>query len=135
MFIFFHWHTCILLQFEQAMDNTYLPNVIKVVCRPYKLVNQTLCNFFNIFITFLFLSSLNQRKKGNFWRISTSAVMENMTSWPQYTDYGRVEKNITDQFGIVGLLNPANHGIRVATVIEFSVGLFLCLFVLLLHFY
>ena len=61
--------------------------------------------------------------------------MENMTSWPQYTGYGRVEKNITHQFGIVGPLNPEIHGIRVASVIEFSVGLFLCLFVCLLHFY
>ena len=131
MFIFFHLeHTYIV-----TIWTGYEQYVIKVVCRPYKLVNQTLCNFFNIFITFLFLSSLNERKKENFfeeylpllwWRIwHLDPNIQAKEGW----------KNITDQFGIVGLLNPANHGIRVATVIEFSVGLFLCLFVLLLHFY
>ena len=63
MFIFFHLeHTYIV-----TIWTGYEQYVIKVVCRPYKLVNQTLCNFFNIFITFLFLSSLNERKKGNFF--------------------------------------------------------------------
>ena len=131
MFIFFHLaHAYIVI-----IWTGYEQYIIKMVCRPYKLVNQTLCNFFNIFITFLFLSSLNQRKKGNFLKnIYPCCDGEYDILTPIYRLW-EGWKNITDQFGIVGLLNPANHGIRVATVIEFSVGLFLCLFVLLLHFY
>ena len=81
-----------------------------MVCRPYKLVNQTLCNFFNIFITFLFLSSLNKRKKGNFLKnIYPCCDGEYDILTPIYR-LGRVEKTLQTNLGLLACSTQQTTG-------------------------